>query len=171
MRLTRLGHRLAAAIDFISLKAKWISVAAVVVIFGVVVVDVIGRYLFNHPIKGSTDLGELLLIVVAFAPMAYTQVMKEHVNVTLLANKFPPRARAISDAFGYFGGAVLYGLIAWNLGKRALELTLGTSVLTSVSPILGIPHVPFVYLAALSSIVFCLEFIADSMRALAKLRR
>lgn len=170
MKLTKLGHRLGSAIDFVSVKCRWVAIAAVVVVFVVVVVDVIGRYIFNHPIKGSTDMNELLLVIIAFAPMAYTQVMKEHVHVTLVVDRFSPGARAVSEAVGFFGGALLYGFIAWNLGKRALELTLGTSVLTSVSPILAIPHAPFVYLAALFSLIYCLVSLADSIRAVTKVR-
>lgn len=169
MKLAKLGHNLASAIDFVSVKAKWIAVAAIAVIFGLVVVDVIGRYAFNHPVKGSNDLGELMLVIVAFAPMAYTQVAKEHVQVGLLFDRFSPRAQAISNTFGFLCGTAMYALIAWNLGKRAWQLTAGTSALTSVSPVLGIPHAPFVYAATLFSILFCLVFLADSVRSAAKL--
>ncbi|NLE74672.1 MAG: TRAP transporter small permease [Actinobacteria bacterium] len=168
-KLKKVGHGVGNALDFIGLRAGELSVLAVLAIFALVVIDVIGRYTLNHPVKGSTDIGELLLVPVAFCAMPYTQLMKEHVQVQLLLRKFSPRVQAVAEGFGYLGGAAMYGLIAWNLGERAWQLTMGTSELTSVSPILRIPHIPFVYIAALFSALFCLVFLADSVRCAAKL--
>ena len=71
MKLTKLGQSLGSAIDFLARKMVWLSAAAVLAVFGLVVVDVVGRYFFNHPVKGSNDIGEVILVLIAYLAMAY----------------------------------------------------------------------------------------------------
>lgn len=170
MKLGELGHAIGTRIDSISRAMSWVSSVAVLLVFLLVFVDVIGRYFFNRPIPGSNDIGELLLIPVAFFAMGFTQLMKTHVRVTLIYERFSQKGKAVIDFVMFFLGAAVWGLVAWNLGGRALELTINPSVGSS-SLILGIPHLPFLYLATVGSLLFFLQLLADSVRALTERKR
>lgn len=169
MKVTRLGCALGGAVDFVSRKMAWLSAAAVLAVFVLVVVDVFGRYFFNHPVKGSNDIGELTLVLVAYFAMAFTQLNKEHVRVTLVWSKLPPKGKLIGDGIAFLFGAVVYALISWNLAVRAWRLIAGTYPSSSQSPVLGIPHIPFVIVAVVGGVAFTLALMADSVRAWAKL--
>ncbi len=166
MKLSKLGHAIGNGIDNTSRAMSWVSTAMVLMIFLLVTFDVVRRYFFDSPIKGSNDIGELLLVPIAFCAIGFTQLMKEHVRVTLIYTKFSPRGQAIVDAVMFFLGAAVWALIAWNMGERAWEMTMSTYVTTSTSPVLKIPHLPFVYLVTVGSLLLCLQLLADSVRAL-----
>jgi TRAP-type C4-dicarboxylate transport system permease small subunit len=171
MRLTKLGQTLGGAVDYLARKMVWLSAASVLAVFVLVVVDVIGRYFFNHPVKGSNDIGEVILVLIAYFGIAYTQLNKEHVRVTLLWSKLPVKGRIIGDGLSFLFGAVIYALIAWNLGRRAVRLIAGTYASSSETPVLGITHVPFLLAAVIGAVVFVLVLAADSIRAWVKLRQ
>jgi TRAP-type transport system small permease protein len=171
MKLTKLAQSLGKAIDFLASKMVWLSAAAVLAVFVLVVVDVIGRYFFNHPVKGSNDIGEVILVLIAYLAVAYTQLNKEHVRVTLISGKLPPKGQHIVDGISFLFGAVVYALIAWNLGRRAVNLIAGTYASSSETPVLGISHIPFLIVAVIGAVAFVLVLAADSVRAWAKVWR
>jgi len=171
MKLSKLGHAVGSGIDNISRSMSWVSATAILLLFLLVVVDVVGRYFFNRPISGSNDIGELLLVPIAFCAVGFTQLMKEHVRVTLIHSKLPPKGQAIVDAVMFLLGAAVWGLVAWNMGERAWEMTTATYVSSSSSPVLRIPNLPFVYVIAVGSLLFCLQLLADSVRAMAEVKR
>lgn len=94
--------------------------------------DVAGRYVFNHPISGTYELTEYLLIVIVFLSVAYIQSQRGHVTVDILCKRLPRKAfialTAFGDAMGLFVLAVVFwqsGLIAWRawrIGEYAAGL-------------------------------------------------
>jgi TRAP-type transport system small permease protein len=165
MKLTKLGQSLGRAIDLLARKMVWLSAVSVLAVFALVVVDVIGRYFFNHPVKGSNDIGEVILVLIAYLAVAYTQLNKEHVRVTLLWGKLPPKGKLIGDGLSFLFGAFVYALIAWNLGRRSWRLIAGTYASSSETPVLGITHIPFLIVAVFGAAAFVLVLTADSVRA------
>ncbi len=171
MNLGKIGLFLGRAIDFLARKIVWLSALGVLAVFVLVVVDVVGRYFFNHPVKGSNDIGELMLVGIAYFAMAFTQLHKEHVRVTLVWGKLPKKVQQAFDCAAYLFGAAIWALIAWNLAVRIHKLLAGTYASSSESPVLGIPHLPFLFVAVVGAIAFALLLLADSIRAIEQLRR
>lgn len=58
-------------------------------LMGMTVADVIGRYLFNSPIKGAAELTELLLAAVVFMGLPAVAMTDAHVTVDLVTDKMP----------------------------------------------------------------------------------
>jgi TRAP-type C4-dicarboxylate transport system permease small subunit len=168
-RLVKLGRAVGGAIDFLSSKVVWLSALSVLAIFVLVVVDVFGRYFFGRPVKGSNDIGEMILVCIAYLAMAYTQKHKEHVRVTLIWGKLPRRGKAVGDALSFLFGAVIVSLITWNLAQRTWRLFAGTYPSSSETAILGIPHTPFLIVAVIGAVIFALALLADSVRAFIEL--
>jgi len=168
-KLRGFGEKLGSGIDNISRGISWLSTTGVFLVFLVVVVDVIGRYFFNRPIKGSNDICELLLIPVAFFAMGFTQLMKDHVRVTLFYEKFSPKGKAIIDGLVFLIGAVIWAVVAWNMGVRGWKLILSPQTAPS-SMILKIPHLPFICMVVVGSILFSLQLIVDSIRAFSRVK-
>lgn len=171
MKLSKLGNTVSNGIDNTSRAMSWVSTVTIFLLFLLVFVDVVGRYFFDRPISGSNDIGELLLVPIAFFAVGFTQLMKEHVRVTLIYTKLSPRGQAIVDAVMFLVGAAIWGLIAWNMGERAWEMTAPGSTISSTSPVLRIPNAPFIYIVAVGSLLFCLQLLVDSGRAMVAIKQ
>lgn len=165
MKLSKLGHPIRTAVNGISRKTAWISGTILFLLVFFIASDVIGRYVFNRPIKGSNDIAEVMLIPLAFLAMAYTQLMKGHVRVKLVYSRFSPRSQAVLDTIMFLLAAVIYGLIAWNMGSKAWSIALSPEP-GPQSMLLAIPYLPFLFVAALGSLILCLQLLVDSVRAL-----
>ena len=62
-------------------------------LMGMTVTDVIGRYLFNAPLRGATELTELLLAAVVFLGLPAVALADEHVTVDLVTDRMPAADR------------------------------------------------------------------------------
>ncbi len=73
------------------------SIAAMALFFLMVLtsVDVIGRYVFNSPLTGSTELTEFAVAIVVFAYLPIISWREEHIVVDLLDNLFSKRVQHI----------------------------------------------------------------------------
>src|SRR5215210_5131761 len=70
--------------------------AASVILFAMMMitfVDVIGRYLFNHPLQGAFEVTELMLLVLIFAGLPLVSHADEHVTMDFIDRMLPARAR------------------------------------------------------------------------------
>jgi len=56
-------------------------------------VDVLGRYLANHPLKGTYETFGFLMPALILLGMAYTQEAREHVRIDLAINHMPFRTK------------------------------------------------------------------------------
>jgi TRAP-type C4-dicarboxylate transport system permease small subunit len=73
---------------------KWLSL---IILAGMTVMgtfDVLGRYIANHPIKGTYETFGFLMPALILLGMAYTQEAREHVRIDLAINRMPLRAKA-----------------------------------------------------------------------------
>ena len=61
-----------------------VGLLGLVVLALVTVTDVMGRYLFNRPLLGALELSELLMVFLAFACFAYTELQNGHVEIDML---------------------------------------------------------------------------------------
>ncbi len=58
-------------------------------------VDVIGRYVFNSPLTGATELTEMAVGIVVFSVVPIISSRNDHIVVDLLDPLFPPLAQFI----------------------------------------------------------------------------
>lgn len=85
-------------------------------------VDVIGRYFFNSPVKGSYELTEVLLAVSVFAALPLTTLRREHVTVSLVDRLFRGVGRVIQQLLIGVVSVVLLAGMAWRLGLLSQTL-------------------------------------------------
>jgi len=65
-----------------------ISSILIFVLMIITVIDVIGRYFFNHPLKGTVEICQLLLVVAVTFPLAAVQRRNEHIGMNILLDRF-----------------------------------------------------------------------------------
>lgn len=128
------------------------------------VADVCGRYFFNKPITGTWELVGLLLVCAGTWGLAYCQVQKGHISVTVLLLRFPLRVQAIIRSVAYLFGLVGFSVICWRtllLTKRFVSLS--GSLITDT---LKMPIYPFMIIMIISTGILALILIADLVHSL-----
>ncbi len=126
--------------------------------------DVVGRYFFNLPLKGSAEATELLLAVIVFAGIPAAAVRGEHISIDLLEHVLSARARRIQAILGGGFAALVMAVVAWRLWLRAMELA-GYDERSSHL------NVPLAWLAGLLACCAVLSVVGFLWRAWLSLRR
>src|ERR1700745_1222094 len=75
-----------------------LGAAAAVLLFSLMVLttaDVIGRYIFNWPIRGAFEITELLLLALIFAGLPLASRADEHVTLDFIDMLFGPAGRLL----------------------------------------------------------------------------
>ena len=68
---------------------SYIGVASVACIGLLTGTDVVGRYFFNSPVRGTIDLIEILMSVLFACGLAVTTALDDHISVDSLYDKLP----------------------------------------------------------------------------------
>lgn len=148
-------------LDKIGTFSRWTNIVGISALLTVVIVtffDVFLRYIFNRPIKGMTDITEILLIAAVFLAVAHTHNEKGHVSIDLITSKLKPKARIILEFITNAFGACLFVVIIWRTLVQTLYL--GQSNIMH-GQFLSIPATPFAGLIVLGCLALCLLLIRD----------
>lgn len=113
-------------VRFVEETVPAVFLAAMVAI---VVVDVIGRYVFNDPIQGSAELATALFLWVIFLGGAAAARRHLHVNIDVLVTRLPGPARSAASIAAHLALAttmVYLAPLAWTYatGSRRILLLL-----------------------------------------------
>lgn len=140
---------------FVHTLSKWMHTIAEVVLLIMmfwITFDVLGRWLFSQPIKGTVDFTEIGLSMVVFLSLAYTHL--HHINVTIdfLVEKFSQRVQWVFEGVINVIIACVTTVVAWSLMLNAQRLLQSNTVTSD----LYLPVYIFVIIAAFGTIVFAL---------------
>ena len=107
--------------------------------------DVIGRYIFNSPIRGAFEITELLLLTLIFAGLPLASLADEHVTLDFIDMILGTGGRLLLRRLvDLICGVLILGL-AWRTWIKAGKID-GYGDTTEV---LRIPVGPFVYFMAI----------------------
>lgn len=135
------------------------------------VVDVVGRYVFNHPIPGNSEIIEYLLATLVFGTLPIASGREEHIVVDILDFLFKGRAKQVQQILVNLVGAICLAFIGWRLVRQALQFR----GFGDVSQFLRLPYEPLAWfmaaLSLLSAGVVLSLFVAALRAELPKARR
>src|SRR5215831_376463 len=107
--------------------------------------DVVGRYIFNWPIRGAFEVTELLLLALIFAGLPLASRADEHVTLDFIDMVLSPRGRLLLRRFVDLVCGLLFLGLAWRVWIKADKIA-GYGDTTEV---LRVPVGPFVYFMAI----------------------
>jgi TRAP-type C4-dicarboxylate transport system permease small subunit len=142
----------------------WIAGAGLVGMLLIIVADVVGIKIFSHPVPGGTEIVTFMAVVAIAFAVPYTQVMRGHVAVDFIVEKFPRRAKLVIDVITVVFGVCLFAAMAWYSFKYATKLR-STG---EVSMTQKIPYYPFVYGMAVCFVAMLLVLAGDLVKSIAK---
>lgn len=145
---------------------EWIVAALIFAIMALTVVDVVGRYGFNAPVKGSIEAVELMLGVLIYMAIPLASARAEHIRIDLLDYLLGARARAAQRVVGAAASAVVMAFLAWRLYERGAQF----AQFRDTSSHLGVPLAPVAWIMAVLAALTVLVALRDLARALAPAR-
>ena len=127
---------------------RGLGASAAVLLFGLMVLttaDVVGRYLFNSPLRGAFEITELLLLALIFAGLPLASRADEHVTLDFIDMALGERSRLLLRRLVDLGCGLLILGLAWLVFVKAGRIA-GYGDTTEV---LRLPVAPFVYFMAI----------------------
>jgi TRAP-type C4-dicarboxylate transport system permease small subunit len=139
-----------------------VGAVALMAMMFLVVSDVTLRFLFDRPIIGSYELVQYLMVVFIFLAFPFAQFSKAHINVTLVVDGLPGRARAAVDSFTYLICLAIFVLMVWGNWEQTLNvLDVGES-----SSVLLIPKWPFQFVGVVGLGMLTVATLVDLLRSI-----
>jgi TRAP-type transport system small permease protein len=89
-----MGKILSAAERAVEKVVRWIVIVLMLVMTVTVSLQITFRYLFNIPLGWSEELARFSFVWVSFFGASALMRVREHINVTVFVDNFPPRLRA-----------------------------------------------------------------------------
>ena len=84
--------------------------------------DVFMRYVFNSPIQGQLELSELLLPIIVFLGLSYTQATHGNIGIDLMLDMLPPKARHYATMAALLVTIFICVVLGYFSAKNALQL-------------------------------------------------
>lgn len=106
----------------LSIVEHWLTYAATAVIFGVmlfVCAEVVMRYVLNAPIPGHLEGSELLVPIIVFFAISYTQSQDGHVGMTLVIEAVPEGVRRVLEMATLLLSSLTCVVLAYFSSKHA----------------------------------------------------
>jgi TRAP-type C4-dicarboxylate transport system permease small subunit len=154
------SHQLVTGDTVLGRLEMLLNVFVAVVLFALMTlrcVDVVGRYGFNSPVPGASELTGLGLALLIFGALPIITAHSEHVSVSLIELIFGQHSKRFERTVLLTTSLVALSLMAWRLWAKAGTLSDygdGTSYL-------NIPLAPFAYfmsaMTALAVVVIALQ--------------
>ncbi|WP_460275929.1 TRAP transporter small permease [Celeribacter sp. ULVN23_4] len=124
---------------------------------GLTVTDVLGRYLLNNPVKGATELTELMLAALIFLGLPAATLDREHVTVDLLTDRLPLAVEKIRRPVVLVLSSGVQVMVAWRLWVTSDQVA-GYGGTTAT---LELPIAPIGYFAAALCVISALIMFAE----------
>ena len=133
--MTASERMLVAADEFWFKIESAMNLLAAFFIFGIMllgVAQVIGRSIFNQPVRGYVDIVEVSITVFAFLAISYCQRLAGHVRMEIIIGRFKGRALWLTEIFGTIVimfivfVLMLYAwdhfMRAWSIGDSSIDV-------------------------------------------------
>jgi TRAP-type C4-dicarboxylate transport system permease small subunit len=135
---------------------SYLGVASVVCIGLLTGSDVVGRYFFNSPVRGTIDIIEILMVVLFACGLVVTTALDDHISVDSLYDKLPSLGQYILRVFAGSVCTFLFFILFWQ-GYQGGMIGLKSGKVTST---LDVPLFPFKFFLAigfLASLIFSIK--------------
>jgi len=83
--------------------------------------NIIGRYVFNHPVNGTLEIGQMLLACVVFFSLGFAEMGDAHIRVTVILKSLPQKWQARMEIAIFATAFAMMVLMAWKALPYALE--------------------------------------------------
>jgi TRAP-type transport system small permease protein len=142
-------------INLIMRISVWITMVVLVAMMMLSVADVFMRYVFNHPIDGTAEMVEIMMICLLLG-MAGCAMENRHIRVDVIIERLPQRVVTLLDIITIIIGIGVSGILMWQgYWQGIFQLRYGVS-----SSMLRIPVFPFYIVLSVSFLLLIIAKVA-----------
>jgi len=87
----------------------------------IVCTDVIGRYFFNSPLKGTPEIVSMAIVIIAYLQAAYAIRSGGMIAVDAFYENYPVRLKSLVSLIGSLLGIFMFSLIFFGSYERAID--------------------------------------------------
>lgn len=100
--------------DWIARALLTIAAVLAFLLAFLVCADVIGRVVFNSPVKGTPEIVSYSIVVICFLQAGYAIRSGGMISVDAITQHLPARVQAVCEILGALLGIVFFGLVCWG---------------------------------------------------------
>lgn len=119
--------------------------------------NITGRYLFNHPVYGTLEIGQLVLASVIFFSLGYAQIEDAHIRVTAVQKILPRKWQDKFETAILIVGFLMMILMAW----RSLPFAVESYELREVHMSVDVPIWPTKFIFFFGWCILGLQFLLE----------
>lgn len=97
---------------FLSTSAALLAGVATVILMLLIGYSVFMRYVMRAPVRGTEEVGSLLVMLIVFLPLAYTFQTGGHIRTDIVLSRVRPGARRVLDVLAGIA-AVAWSSVVW----------------------------------------------------------
>ncbi len=133
--LNESDKRFAAFDDFYFRIESGFNFLAAAFIMGIMflgVANVVGRTIFNQPVRGYVDIVEISITVFAFLALSYCQKLGGHIRMEIIIGKFKGRFLWVTETIGTLIAILVVVILlvytwdhfmrAWSIGDSTMDI-------------------------------------------------
>lgn len=135
---------------------SFIGAAGIVFLMVIIMIDVLGRNLFNQPFTGTPELLRNMIVGITFLQLAHVLKNGRHIQTNVLVDILPPKGQLILKIFSNLVGFVLFCLLIYSTWSPAWEALASGAYEGEGS--LRIPTFPAYLLILIGSLFMVLQF-------------
>src|SRR5690606_18304213 len=134
---------------------QMVANAILIFMMAIITFDVIGRNLFNSPLKGTYELTELSSALLVFFALAITHRVGDHITIDFLSDRFTERNR--NRIFGVI--EIMIAVVLFSRAKHILDNGIRMMERNATTTDLALPVHPFIFIITFTILVFMLTAI------------
>jgi TRAP-type mannitol/chloroaromatic compound transport system permease small subunit len=140
----------------------WASCIFLFLMMFYVVIDVVGRQVFSLSVPGTLQIGQSVLVFAVFLSLAYVLIYKEHVRVTVLFEKLPPRWQKLLELLAFALGCAMMFIIAWQVFLSArYSFEIREPISSYGDADFPLPVYPAKFACFVGSVLLCIQFFLE----------
>lgn len=131
------------------------------------VVSALGAAFFSRPVPDIVTIDEVLMAFVVFLPLAFVQLHRDHIEVTIATDRLAPRPLEYVRLFGALVTLFVFGLLFWGLALGAHGAWDENDLYTGEY---SLPSWPMRAVAAIGVLGFLVRLLADIVKIVRHLK-
>ncbi len=136
-----------------------VAAAFVLILMFLIAADVTGRYAFNRPVYGSTEIAQSLLVFIVFLGWAWTQHQKGHIRIQMVTSRLPRRWQLLADGLAHAIGLIIFSFIVFETTRQAIQ---AWEVGEQTAGMVRVPLWPARFAVSVGSFMLAVQFAADA---------
>ena len=116
------GRRAGALRHGVRRATAAITGTLLLVLTGVTLVDVLGRYFLSSPLPGATELTEMLVMAIVFTGLPAICLDDGHITVDLFTARLRGRADGVQTLLSRLVVAAMLAVVAWQLWAHGARI-------------------------------------------------